>query len=286
VVHSGGVTDLGEFLRSRRAALRPADVSVVSYGSRRVPGLRREELAQLAGVSPTYYTRLEQGISSNASDSVLDALARALRLTPDEHQHLIDLARPRTTARRQRHRAENATRSTRDLVHAICDIPVLALDRRNDVLAWNRLGHRLLAGHLDEQAPARAADRPNTLRMLFLDPHTRDLYTDWNGEARRAVASLRLVAGQHPEDRHLNELIGELSVSSDEFAKLWTRHPVHNCTHGTKHLHHPTVGALDLQFTMLQTPDGTGHRLLMLHASPGSPSFAGLVLLTATTCAT
>jgi transcriptional regulator with XRE-family HTH domain len=276
------VTDLGEFLRSRRAILQPADVAVASHGPRRVPGLRREELAQLAGVSPTYYTRLEQGISTNASDSVLDALARALRLTPDEHLHLVDLARPATAVRRRTPRNENATRATRDLVHAITDVPVLALDRRNDVLAWNRLGHVLLAGHLHEHAPDKPADRPNTLRMLFLDPHTRDLYIDWASEARRAVASLRLIAGQNPDDRHLNELIGELTVGSDEFAGLWARHPVHNCTHGTKQLHHPTVGALELRFTMLQTPDGAGHRLLMLHPDSGSPSHAALALLTAT----
>lgn len=272
-------TDLGDFLRTRRARLHPGDVGVVSYGARRVPGLRREELAQLAGVSPTYYTRLEQGQSANASDGVLDALARALRLSPDEQLHLRNLARPVGGRRRPSPRPEHVRADTRRLVDAMADVPALVLDRRNDVLAWNRLGHALLAGHLDPETPTRPADRPNTLRMLFLDPHTRELYVDREGETRRAVASLRLIAGQCPEDRSLAALIGELAIKSTEFAALWSRHPVHNCTHGTKHLHHPTVGRLALSFTVLQIPDGSGHRLLALTAAPDSASHAALTLL-------
>jgi len=272
-------SELGEFLRNRRARLTPVDVGVTSHGPRRVPGLRREELAQLAGVSATYYTRLEQGQSANASAGVLDALSRALRLTPDERAHLHHLARPAGPRRRQQPRAEQARPDTRQFAEAISDVPVLVLDHRNDVLAWNQLGHALLAGHLDPAAPARPADRPNTLRMLFLDEHTRELHRRWDDECRRAVASLRLVAGQHPGDRALAELIGELTMRSGEFAALWARHPVHNCTHGTKHYHHPTVGDLDLAFTVLQTPDGSGHRLLALSAEPDSPSHAALQLL-------
>jgi transcriptional regulator with XRE-family HTH domain len=283
-------TELGAFLRSRRARLGPGEVGLASYGARRVPGLRREELARLAGVSLAYYTRLEQGQSANASDGVLDALARALRLSPDEHEHLRHLARPaRGPARRQPVRPERARAGTRQLVAAL-GVPALALDRRYDVLAWNPLGRALLAGHLPADAPDRPADRladraagrPNLQRMLFLDPHTRELYPHWDAEARRAVAALRLVSGELRDDRALAELIGELCVKSPEFAGLWARHPVGACTHGTKVLHHPEVGRLELAFEVLAAPDGSGHRLMLFSAEPGSPSDAALQLLGAT----
>ncbi|QKV92472.1 helix-turn-helix domain-containing protein [Streptomyces sp. NA02950] len=274
--------ELGGFLRTRRAALRPEDVGLVSYGTRRrVPGLRREELAQLAGVSVAYYTRLEQGQSAGASDGVLDAIARALRLTPDEHAHLRNLARPARTPRPRAPRAECARPSTRRLLAAMDQVPALVLDRRFEVLAWNRLGHALTAGHLAAEAPDRPRERPNAQRMLFLDPHTRELYPDWETEARRAVSSLRVAAGEHPDDRRLAELIGELTMKSEVFAALWSRHPVHRCSFGTKTFHHPLVGPLELAFEMTRLPDSGGQGLLMYGAEPGSPSEAGLRLLAA-----
>jgi transcriptional regulator with XRE-family HTH domain len=254
-------------------------VGLTSYGTRRVPGLRREELAQLAGVSPTYYARLEQGLTTNASEQVQDALATALRLTPDERAHLHHLAHPAPRPRRRAARVEHARAGTRQLAHAIRGAAVLVLDVRNDVLAWNALGHALLAGHLDLTAPDRPADRPNVLQMLFCDPHTRELYRDWAGEARRAVASLRLVAGLHPEDRSVAELVGRLTIASPDFARTWSQHRVHNCTAGVKHLHHPTVGRMDLDFTVLTVADGSGHRMLTLNAAPGSADHAALTLL-------
>ncbi|MFC0599408.1 helix-turn-helix domain-containing protein [Streptomyces palmae] len=272
--------ELGDFLRSRRSRLQPEDVGLVSYGRRRVPGLRREELAQLAGVSVAYYTRLEQGQSQNASDAVLDSIARALRLTPDEHTHLRNLARPAGAARRPAPRPEHARRGTRQLVAAL-DVPALVLDARFDVLAWNRLGHALLAGHLAADSPYRPADRPNTQRMLFLDPHTRELYPDWEGEARRAVSSLRLTAGERPDDRQLAELVGELTMNSPEFGPLWARHPVRKCAFGTKSFHHPLVGRLELDFEMARLPETGGQALMMFSARPGSPSEAALGLLAA-----
>ena len=190
------------------------------YGARRVPGLRREELAQLAGVSPTYYTRLEQGQSNNASESVVDSLARALELDDDERAHLYDLARPTPAKRRRAPRADSARASTVRLVNALTEIPAVVLGRRTEVLAWNALGHLLLAGHLDFHAPSRPSDRPNLTRMLFLDAHARDLYPAWDEEAARAVASLRLVAGRYRDDRELADLVGELALKSDEFAAL------------------------------------------------------------------
>ena len=275
------VTELGEFLRSRRDRLTPEVAGVRSYGRRRVPGLRREELAQLAGVSVTYLTRLEQGQSQNASDAVIDALARALRLDPDERAHLFALARPAPAKRRRRSpRPEVPKPGATQLLHAMSEVPAVLLGRFNDVLAWNRAGHRLLAGHLDPDAPDRPADRPNTVRMLFLDEHTRDLYADWRDEAALAVASLRYVAAQFPDDRRLAELVGELSMNSPEFARLWAKHAVKLCTSGTKRLRHPAVGELTVGYEVLHLPEGDGQRLLTHTAEPGSASASALRLLT------
>ncbi|MFB9314671.1 helix-turn-helix transcriptional regulator [Nocardioides plantarum] len=271
-------TELGEFLRSRRALLDPVELGVASYGRRRVPGLRREELAQLAGVSATYYTRLEQGSGSGASDGVLDALARALRLSDDERSHLHRIARPA----RERGTQESVAplgRATAQVVASVHEVPVLALDRRNDVLAWNPLAHALLAGHLPYAAPDRPTSRPNTTRMLFLDAHTRELHEDWGSETLRAVAALRIVAGNHPGDPHLGSLVGELSMASERFAELWATHAVASCTEGAKRYRHPTVGLLELDFSVTTVADGTDHRLMILTARPGTPSEHALVLL-------
>ncbi|MFD8599508.1 helix-turn-helix domain-containing protein [Kitasatospora sp. NPDC059646] len=277
-------TDLGEFLRSRRARLRPQDVGLNATDSRRrVPGLRREELALLAGVSVTYYTRLEQGQSVNASDGVLDAVGRALRLDRDEQAHLRDLARPRKAASRGAAAKPDRVRAaTRQLIAAMDRVPAVVLDRRNNVLAWNPLGHALLAGHLDRDSPDRPAERPNLTRLLFLDPHTRELYAHWESETRVALAALRLTVGRHPEDRQLAELVGHLAIHSPEFAALWARHPVRECTVGSKSFHHPLVGELELAFESLTTSDGSGHRVLLYSAEPGSPSAAALGLLAGT----
>ncbi|MGP8297451.1 helix-turn-helix domain-containing protein [Streptomyces inhibens] len=274
--------ELGSFLRTRRARLQPEDVGLVSYGARRrVPGLRREELAQLAGVSVAYYTRLEQGQSHNASEGVLDALARALRLSADELAHLRELARPGKAHRRPAVRPDRARPGIRQLLAAMEGVPALALGPRFEILAWNRLGHALIAGHLDFDSPGRPLDRPNAQRLLFLDPHTRELYPDRDEETRRAVSSLRVAAGQHPDDQQLAELIGELSMKSTEFSSLWSRHVVNNCTFGTKHFHHPLVGDLRLDFEMMRTPDGSGQGVMMYTAAEGSPSEAALRLLAA-----
>lgn len=272
-------TELAQFLRTRRAQLDPAALGVAFYGRRRVPGLRREELAQLAGVSPTYYTRLEQGLGSGASDSVLDALAHALNLTDDERRHLHRIARPPRPTTPRHQPPERPTTGTAQLVAALTELPVLALDRRNDVLAWNPLAHALLAGHLEPDAPNRPGIRPNTVRMLFLDPHTRELHRDWQHETRRAVGSLRITAGRHPNDPHLAALVGELSVGSSTFAALWAEHPAGSCTEGTKRYHHPTVGDFELTFTVTTTADNSGQRLMMLSAPPHSPSAHALQIL-------
>lgn len=159
------------------------------------------------------------------------------------------------------------------------DVPALILGRRNDVLAWNRLGHSLLAGHLPFDAPSRILDRPNVVRMLFLDPHTRELHRDWNEEAALVVASLRFVAAHDPDDRALAELVGELSMHSPDFAALWARHAVELCTSGVKHLHHPEVGDLDASYQALHLPHTDGQRLLTHTVETGSRSQDALRLL-------
>lgn len=272
---------LGDFLRSRRARVTPEDAGIASYGTRRVPGLRREELALLAGVSVTYYTRLEQGQSTNASKSVIDAVARALSLNEDEHAHLHDLAHPTATKPRRSSKPDHVRVGTKTLIDAMTAVPAVVLGRSTEVLAWNRLGRALVGGHFDYAAPEKPSTRPNLTRMLFLDSHTRDLYANWNEEASRAVASLRLVAGRYTDDRNLTDLIGELSIASDDFARLWAKHPVHNCMSGTKRLNHPEIGTLDVGFEVLHLPDNPGHRIMTYTAAEGTAAQHSLALLAA-----
>jgi transcriptional regulator with XRE-family HTH domain len=275
----GDSTTLAEFLRSRRGRLKPEDVDVVSYGTRRVEGLRREEIARLAGVSATYYTRLEQGQSHQASHAVLEALADALRLSDDERGYLHQLARPVRARRRRATRPDAARPGARQLVDRMGDVAAVLVGRRTEVLAWNRLGHLLLAGHLDAGAPDRPADRPNFTRMLFLDPHYRDLHPRWEIAAACAVASLRIAASRDADDRELAALIGELSMRSEVFAALWVEHRVGSHAFGPRQLRHPEVGDLTLELETLDVADGSGHRLVTYTAAPGSPSDTALRLL-------
>jgi transcriptional regulator with XRE-family HTH domain len=271
--------ELGDFLRTRRAAVRPEDAGITTWGPRRVPGLRREELAHLAGISVNYYTRLEQGQSANASDAIIEALARALQLDDAERTHLYALARPSTAKPRRTARTETPTAGAVHLLASMPNVPALLLGRRNDILAWNPLGHALLAGHLDPSAPEQPTTRPNQLRLLFLDAHTRELYRNWADETALAVSSLRYTAADHPDDRLLAELIGDLSINSPEFARLWARHDVRLCSSGTKRLHHPQVGDLDLHYEVLHLPDSHGQRLLTHTAAEGSAAADALSLL-------
>ncbi|MCA2230147.1 helix-turn-helix transcriptional regulator [Nonomuraea aurantiaca] len=270
-------TTLGEFLRLRRGRLKPQDVGIASYGERRVPGLRREELAQLAGVSVTYYTRLEQGQSHQASESVIEALARALELSDDERLYLHNLARPRT-ARPRTPAPATVRRATRQLINSL-QWPAVVTGPRTEVLAWNSPGYRLLAGHLDRDAPDHADRRPNLTRMLFLDPHHRDLYPRWDTSASCAVASLRLTVSRRPDDPELAALIGELTMKSEEFTTLWSAHPVAEHASGPRHLRHPEIGELDLELETLLLADEPDQRLLIYSAADGSPSQAALRLL-------
>lgn len=270
-------TQLGQFLKARRARVRPADAGLADHGDRRrVPGLRREELAMLAGVSASYYTRLEQGHLPSASPTVLDAIAAALRLDESGRQHMHHLARPRR--RRPREAPEEITDATRQLLDALAGVPALVLGRRNDVLAWNRLGHALFAGHLDFGAPDTAR-RPNMARLLFLDERTRELYVDWPAKAKAVVAHLRMVAGQHPDDAVLRALVGELSSGSTEFATWWADHRVTACTAAAHVMRHPAAGTVTVFQQNLS--NGSGPTVVAATTEPGSESQSALAVLAA-----
>ncbi|MFI0357387.1 helix-turn-helix domain-containing protein [Actinomadura sp. 9N407] len=274
-----GKRQLGEFLRTHRSRLRPEDVGLVAYGERRrVPGLRREELALLAGVSASYYSRLERGHSLNASPEVLDAIAQALGLEEAERRHLHDLAAVRRRpAGGRRPAPERVTAAVRQLVAAMADVPVIVLGVRGDVLAWNRTGHALYAGHLDAGSPDRPAERPNMTRLVFCDAHTREMYADWTQKARDVVGGLRLAAGQNPADPKLASLIGELMMQSTEFARMWADHKVRPCDVGVYDMRHPLVGAMTVNQQTLRTAQG--QRIVVATAEPGSASENALVLL-------
>ncbi|MCZ0981054.1 helix-turn-helix transcriptional regulator [Streptomyces diastatochromogenes] len=271
-------TELGEFLRSRRARLKPQDVGLPDFGRhRRVPGLRREELAQLAGVSVAYYTRLEQGNGRNVSMEVLDAIARALRLSDTERAHLTHLAKP-TVKKRQRAaiaRPQRVRPGIQHLLDAMDGFPAFVLGRRGDILAWNRMA-RAVMGDFEAWEPE---DR-NMARMIFLDPNTRDLYVDWECKAVEVVSTLRLYAGCYPDDKELLSLVGELSVRSEEFRSLWAAHTVTDKGHGQKRMRHPLVGEMTLSYEALKVAgDDPDLVLVTYQAEPGSASADALRLL-------
>ncbi|MFF7635867.1 helix-turn-helix domain-containing protein [Kitasatospora sp. NPDC008050] len=276
-----GPGPLGAFLRARRTRLRPEDVGLRDLGPRRrVAGLRREELAQLAGVSVSYYARLEQGLSRGASAEVLDAIARALLLDEHEREHLERLAvAARHAPRVRRPRPEKLADETRDLLRAVDGVPAVVLGRRTDVLAWNPLGHALLAGHLDFLGPNDPARRPNMSRMLFLDPHCRELYADWRRKVRAVVGNLRIAVGRHPQDSLLAELIGELTMSSPEFVALWRDHRVAACEAASYELHHPVVGTVTVTQQTLSIARSPDQLLIVCTTTADSPSEEALALL-------
>ncbi|SES45695.1 helix-turn-helix transcriptional regulator [Actinokineospora terrae] len=270
-------TDLGGFLRSRRQRLTPAAAGITPGTThRRVPGLRREELA---GVSVGYYTRLEQGTSGNASAAVIDALATALRLDPAEHDHLRVLATP-TRPTRPHPGTSTPRPSVRHLLTTLATTPAVVIDHRADVLAWNPLGHALLAGHLHPDAPDHPT-RPNLARMLFLDADHRALYRDWHAKAHVTVAALHQAAARHPNDPRLHHLIDNLTADSHEFAHLWARRPIRTCSHHLRELDHPVIGRLTLANETLTLPDDD-QRIGLFHAHPGTPDADALTRMART----
>ncbi|QVQ51541.1 helix-turn-helix domain-containing protein [Spiractinospora alimapuensis] len=254
---------LGTFLKNRRDRVTPEGIGLRTYGaSRRVPGLRREELALLAGVSAGYYTRLEQGQAESASAQVLDALARALRLDDVETAHLRNLGRRPTRPGLSEPPTEHAHPRVLALMHSLGETtPAIVLGRRGDVLAWNRTGNALFAEDVDFDAPHDPERRPSIPRRFFLDRLTRDLHLNWHELAEIHVAYLRLTAGRYPTDAHLAALIGELTMRNSEFASLWAAGDVADCTVGTMHLQHPAVGDLSVDYQVWLQPESPDHRL-------------------------
>ena len=274
--------ELREFLTSRRARITPAQAGLPHYGGRRrVPGLRRDELANLAGVSVEYYTKLERGNAHGVSDSVLDALARALRLDDAERAHLFDLARASSTTSRTRRRPsqERVRPGLQQLLDAMTDVPAIVQNGRLDLLASNKLSRALFADMLDESSQGSTRAAPNFARYTFLDPRAVERYPEWSHIAGDIVALLRAEAGRSPEDRQLNELVGELATRSAEFSALWASHNVRWHTTGTKKLHHPVAGDLVLAYEGLELAADPGQTLITFTAEPGSPSQEALTFL-------
>ena len=271
--------EIRDFLVSRRARITPEQAGLPAYGgNRRVAGLRREEVAMLAGVSVDYYTRLERGNARGASDSVLEALARALQLDEAERAHLFDLvhaASTNTAARPPRHPARSQVRpSVQRILDSMTTTPAYVRNGRLDILATNRLGQALFAPVFD--SPAQPA---SPARFLFLDPSATQFYIDWERQAQDTVAILRTEAGRNPHDRALSGLIGELSTRSEIFRTWWAAHNVRFHRTGIKRLHHPAVGDLTLTFEALDLAADAGLRISAYTAEPGTPSQDALNLL-------
>jgi transcriptional regulator with XRE-family HTH domain len=265
-----------EFLATRRAKITPEQAGLPVYGTnRRVSGLRREEVAMLAGISVEYYTRLERGNTQGVSDDVLEGIARALQLDEAERAHLFDLVRATTTttAPRRRPTQERVRQSVQQILDSIA-APAYVRNERLDILAANRLGEAVYAPVFD------FAPRPvNVARFLFLSPNAPEFFTDWDTIAHDAVAILRAAAGRDPYDKRLTDLIGELSTRSDEFRVRWAAHNVRFHRTGTKRFHHPVVGELTLNFEALELAADPGQRLNVYTAEPGSASHDALNLL-------
>jgi transcriptional regulator with XRE-family HTH domain len=262
-------SEIREFLATRRARITPQQVGLATHGRRRVPGLRREEVAVLAGVSTDYYAQLERGNLAGVSDSVLDAIARALQLDEAEHAHLHDLAHAANTTPHTR-RPATPKHQIRPVVQRILDgitaMPAIVMNGRLDLLSANRLGYALYSPVYDDN-PARPV---NLARFTFLNPHATGLYPDWNLAADTTVAMLRTEAGRHPYDRALTDLIGELSTRSDTFRSRWAAHNVLIHRSGTKRFHHPVIGDVSFAYEVMELSADTGLTLTAYSPEPSS----------------
>jgi transcriptional regulator with XRE-family HTH domain len=269
-------TSSRSFLTSRRAKVTPEQAGLPTYGQRRVPGLRREEVASLAGVSVEYYKRLERGNATGASDSVLGALADALRLDDAERAHLFDLARAASPVapRRRRRAVQQRVRPTVQRILDSIGAPATVSNMRCDYLAANQLGRALYAPLFESREQP-----PNSARFTFLDPAAQEFFVDWEKAAKDLVAALRSMAGRNPYDRALSDLVGELSTRSDAFRTWWAAHNVRYHQTGTKRLHHPVVGDLELGYEVMELAADAGLRLAIFTAEPGTRSEEALNLL-------
>lgn len=268
VVNMDNDNRLGEFLRARRELVRPEDFGLPDARRRRVSGLRREEVAMLAGLSSDYYVRLEQGRDRHPSEEVLDALGRVLRLESPALARLREMARDKPRRRPPARRPERVSPNLLRLMDTWRHQPALVLGRCLDVLAANALGTALLG-------PATR----NTVRLVFLDPASRSFYPDWERVAQDAVAALRAAAGADLDDPRLIELVGELSIKSRDFVRLWSRHDVRGRTRDSKRFCHPLVGELTLTYEVFTVNSASRQQLVVYQAEPGSPSDGALALL-------
>jgi transcriptional regulator with XRE-family HTH domain len=276
----GRADEVREFLSTRRARIKPQQAGLPVFGgNRRVAGLRREEVALLAGMSVDYYIRLERGNLSGASDSVLDSLSHALQLDEAERAYLYDLARPVTASERRPPAATGRIRAVvLRMLDAMAGLPAYICNGRLDILAANSLGQALYAPVYD--SPLFAQRGPvNTARFLFLDPGSVDFWPEREKAANDSVAFLRTETGRSPRDKGLTDLIGELSAKSDEFAQRWARHDVRIHQSGVKRLRHPLVGDLALPYEALYLPADPGLRITVYSPEPGSPERQALDLL-------
>ena len=272
--------DIREFLTTRRARLTPEQTGLPNFGGRRrVPGLRREEVALLAGMSVEYYVRLERGNATGVSEAVLEGISRALQLDDAEHAHLYDLVRAanegaRTPQRRRSVRQQQVRAGVQQTLDAMTSVPAVVQNGRLDIIAANRLGFAVFSAlYVQPQRPA------NFARFVFLDPRAQTLYRDWKDAAQQTVALLRSEAGRAPYDRALTDMVGELSTRSELFRTLWASHDVREHRTGLKRIHHPVVGDLDLNYEGMNLAADRGLLLLAYTAVPGSPSHERLQLL-------
>lgn len=267
-------SELREFLTSRRARLTPDVAGLPVYGgSRRVPGLRREEVALLAGVSVDYYTRLERGNAAGVSESVLEAIARALRLDDVERSHLFDLARAGRTTQRRR-RPQRIRPAVQRMLDAMTGVPAFVRNGRLDVLAANQLGRAFYSQHFD--SPHQPV---NSARFAFLDTRAQSFYLDWEGVARDMVAVLHAEAGRDPYDRELSDLVGELSTRSEAFRALWATHNVRRHDTGVKAVRHPLVGEVTFTYESMELVADPGLTMFVYTTEPGSKSEEAMNLL-------
>jgi transcriptional regulator with XRE-family HTH domain len=272
-------SEIREFLTSRRARITPEQAGLPAFGrgNRRVKGLRREEVAMLAGVSSDYYIRLERGSLVGASDSVLDAIASALQLDDAEREHLFDLARIDNAASRRKH-APSTRQRIKPVIQQVLDaITEAAADVRNergDIVASNRLGHALYS-----EIHAETVQPPNVARFTFLNPKAREFFVDWDKAATDVVAVLRATVGRHPHDKALSDLVGELSTRSDEFRVRWAAHNVRRHTSGSKRMRHPVIGEIELNYQSFELPGEPGLRFSVFTAEPDTPNQEALRFL-------
>lgn len=277
--------EVRRFLATRRARTTPDQVGVATYGGlRRVPGLRRDEVAQLAGVSVDYYTRLERGNLAGVSDSVLGAIARALRLDDAERTHLFTLARAAGPGRgaspqgvKRRPHQPQVRESIRAVIDGLSDLPASVVDGRMGLVATNRIGRALYDPLFDDSD--RGGHTPNHARFVFLDPRATTFWVDWETQGTEVVGALRAAAARDPHDKDLTDLIGELVTRSDPFRRWWGSHDVFQHRGGVKRIDHPVVGRLDLTYEVLTLPSDPDLSILTYSAAATSPSRDGLQLL-------